>query len=297
MSNSNKTLIIGCSGIGDALWAFSCASYIKDVDVAICARNEVFIPLKKIFGGRFNLIQWDESLSKDDLLIRDENLWQSLTKGYRDAFYEKPDLLFNHPHSFDYTKYNTNPELIKTNRLLLNDYKPVKSWIYLGLTSTTNGYVYPHAPTLIDFLCKNLPNYNFYLPNNIEWDGKIVSFDIKEQYKNLIIDNNPEFDVWYKMLKQCEFGVFSDNGPSHLAFSLGMSRVLIDPQFNRLTHDARWKENTNDSIPINTSPMDIYKLIKTLLEIPPTKLSPRNEILKRIQLGDVNWSQELILKF
>lgn len=299
----SKVRILTSAGLGDSLQAFQCALFVKqlnnEVDIGIFARSEVFDPIKEIFKDQFpNIQQLPDAFVVDYQIEKNPKLWFQFSKGYNDTYFVLPDTLFRNPHSFNYKKYNTNPNLIKTTRLLTHKYKP-EPIIYLGLLSTTNGYSYSYTPDLIEFLCRQLPNYKIYIPNDVIWDNKLVRFDIKSQHQNLIVDTNPTFLKSFEWLCRSEFGVFTDNGPSHLAYHLGMPRLILDPQYDKLPWIARWKEDPRESISISNSSIDVSKLIKVLLDIPATQLVPRQRILNLIisRFSMTNWGNELLFKF
>lgn len=296
----SKVKFITSAGIGDALQAFSCAHYVQNkgnsVDVDICARTEVFNPLNEIFKDKFNIKQISEAFVQDYQLEKNIELWNKLTLGYDEAYFVLPDTLFRNPHKFDYKKYNLNLSQIKNTKLLLDKWNPEKI-CYLGLLSTTAGYTYPFISELIAFLCQQNPDWKFYLAQNVNWDGKLIHIDIKNIPKNLIIENNPSFIQSFEWLCKSSLAIVGDNGISHLAYHLGIERVLLDPQWNRFPWIIRWREDYSESLPITTSAIDVAKIIKNLLNNELSRLIPRKLLLDRLLQGDINYSQELIYKF
>lgn len=299
----SKIRILVNGGIGDCLQGFSCADLLQkqgdtedNISVGVFARPEIFQPLNELFKDKFSITQLPDSFLTDYQLEKNPELWFNFSKGYDETYLVIPDLLFRNPHSFNYKKYNLTLNQIKTNRLLENKRKSEKL-VYLGLLSTTPGYTYYNVPDLVVFLCKQNPNYKFYLPNNITWDGKKVFFHIKVIPTNLVIDDNPTFMQSFEWLCKSDLAIVGDNGISHLAYHLGIDRILLDPQYNKSMFLVRWREDYNDSIPITTSSIDVAKLTKVLLDVPQTRLLPKKLIIDRLVTGEINWSQELNFKF
>lgn len=296
----SRVQILSGHGAGDSLLGFQAAYYAQlldeDVTVGLFCRNEVFNILNYVFSDRFNIKQLPESLISDYQIEKDPSLWSSITKGYDENYFILPDLLNRNPHCFNFSKYNTSPSLVSKTSLLHHKWKPEKA-IFINLISTTDGYRYSETNSLANFIAKRIPDYKIYVIDKVKWANKMEFYNVKAESSNIIVLENPDYKTSIDIMTRCEWGIYTDNGFSHLAYQLGQNRILLDPQWNRLPWIARWREDYTESIPINTSVIDISKLISNLIKNPPTQLLPRKMVLDKLLLGDVNWGQELIYKF
>jgi hypothetical protein len=298
----SKVLVIGGHGIGDCMMAFQCATVLQwhgiQPKVIISARDEVFNPIKQLLGALFDLEQIDESYAADNNLLKDASLMAHVSKGYDEVYYVIPDLLFNNRYAFDYKKYHTNPQMIRDIKLLeftLPANVQRTNIIYLGLMTTTDGYMYSEPMSLALSLAYALPEYQIYFPVVNTWAGKMIkAIDVPNTLpNNLEVPVNPYFEDTLDILSRSCYFVGTDNGPSHIAYHLGMPRLLLDPQFNRLPWVARWREDYLESIPISSSIDNVTSIVKTNLTIPQTTLVPRMTCLVN---GEANWKQLLWLK-
>ena len=246
-----------------------------------------------------NIPEWQ---TQNDKLLHDESIINEIKEwvGNKNSqvYYVCPDLLYRNKYSFDYNKFNTNPLTIKSTRLLTHKLKQ-ENIIALCLNTSTYGYSYQLTQELILRLSE-LKNYQIYVPEINTWAGHKISLNIdKSKFpENVIVDSNPDFVESLKMVARSKVCICSDCGTSHLSFHLGQIRVLLDPWFgfsrSTLAHQVRWRENIEDSIPINTPPDKIFQLINVLLETPQTQLLPKNIVLNNIEC---DWARELLFKF
>lgn len=297
----SNVLIIGGHGMGDALMSLQCAQIVqengKNPKVLLAVRDEIYKPLSFLFERDFNIQQGPDSIANDNALLKDLALFEQVTKDYKEAYYVLPDLLFNNKHSFDYELYDTNPQVIRSTRLLTKN-RVIQQNIYLGLMSTTPGYSYEEPMTLAIELAKSLPKYNIYFPIVTKWANQDIK-DIevpKELPVNLIVVRDGGLSESLVLLRTCRYFIGTDNGPSHIAYHMGIPRLLLDPQYNRLPWLARWREDYLESIPIATRVPYIVDVVKTNLEIPQTTLIPRATVLLNSPNSGANWSQQLFLK-
>ncbi len=291
--------------MGDCLMAFQCADIIKEyatphsleykeVNLLISARDEVYNPLYHLFGGRFVMKQIDESYGADNLLLKDESLFKFITDGYSEVYYVIPDLLFNNKYAFDFRKFSASPYSVRSRRLLTSNRHASKS-IYLGLMSTTPGYSYTEPMALALALAYKIPSHKIYFPIITRWAGKEINrIDIPNQIpSNLVIQKDPIMSDSFQLLRNCEYFIGTDNGPSHLAYHFGMPRTLLDPQYNRLPWLARWREDYLESVPITSDVDSLAELVATNITVPQTTLIPR---LTTLASHGTNWQQLLWMK-
>lgn len=302
--------IVICSsgGIGDQIEGLKCASYIPDyankVKVYSCSRNEVFSPLHHLFGQKFKLEQIPEKYAEDYQILHNTSLVNDLKGNASEFYFITPDLLYRGPYAFDYKKYNVLLPTIKSTRLLLDKLIP-KNEIYLGLMSTTPGYLYEEIVCLAIGLANSLPDYLIHLPIITNWANQeiiIPGFPILSKPENLLVYYNPNFIEQLEIQKKCCYGIYTDNGMNHLAHHFGQSKISLDPHNFHSLWMSRWHECNNEWIDIKTSAKEIIKLCMTHLIIPQTTLLPHKHVLDIIIhdaiLGaETRWDWELGFKF
>ncbi len=295
-------------GIGDQIEGLKCASYIPDyknrVKIYSCSRNEVFGPLYYLFGQKFQLEQVPEKFAEGYQILHNTSLVNDLKGSAAEFYFVTPDLLYRGPYAFDYKKYNVSLPTIKSTRLLLKKYTP-KNEIYLGLMTTTPGYLYDEIVNLAIRLAVNLPDCIIHLPIITNWasqDILIPGLPILSKPENLIVYYNPDFIEQLEIQNKCCYGIYTCNGVSHIAYHLGQIRIILDPQFEKNLWISRWKENPNECINIKTSVTDVLKLAITNLRIPQTTLLPHKNVLEIIKRDailrvETRWDWELGFKF
>jgi hypothetical protein len=293
----DKLVNIGGHGLGDCLLSLQISHLLEERNIEhinlISTRNEVFEPLNYIFGNKFKLIQIEEKYAHGNAIIDNIDFQREIEKNYNstDLTYNVPDLLFRNPLGLNYKKYGLEPSIIKQTRVYTDNPAQKEGIIYCGLCSTTEGYVYENIPLLLIRLAEFLPSYTIYFPMINKWDKEINNlgnFDISFP-SNVFIDKNPSFIDSLKWLQRSCYGVFTCNGPSHIAYQLGIPRTVLDPQFNKIPWMARWKENYNDCIPINIDINSIAQLISANINYPQTKMIDSKIILELIQKNQDNW--------
>ena len=300
----DKLVNIGGHGLGDCLLSLQISHLLEERKIEhinlISTRNEVFEPLNYIFGNKFKLIQSEEKYAHENAIIDNIDFQREIEKKYHSTnlTYNVPDLLFRNPLGLNYKKYGLEPSIIKQTRVYTDNPVQKEDIIYCGLCSTTEGYVYEHIPLLLIRLAEFLPSYTIYFPMVNKWDKEINNlgnFDISFP-SNVFIDKNPSFIDSLKWLQRSCYGVFTCNGPSHIAYQLGIPRTVLDPQFNKIPWMARWKEDYNDCIPINIDINSIAQLISANINYPQTKMIDSKIILELIQKNQDNWKDIFYFK-
>lgn len=294
----SKIRIIANDGVGGIIQGFCCAKYCSegnDVEVALPVRDEVYKPLEFLFSDKFKLNQLPDFFSP--MIEKDDQLWDKLSHGFDESYFFEPDLLFNNKHAFDYNKYGVSLDTIKTTRLLQYKYKPEGKIIYCALNTSTKDYQYSHTPALLNFLGRLLPDYTIYFNSLNSWAGKtLFNGDLKNLPSNVLIKNEEQFELSLEYLFKSSYCICLDNGISHIAYSLGVPRLLISNRFDNdfgLKWVARWYENISECINYNNSPKNIAELVKLNLEIPQTQLIPRIKCMENL---DKDFKQLLYFK-
>lgn len=305
-------IIIGGHGIGDCVLAYQCAKTAHDIcgeniALGLSTRDEVYKAVTSFLGFPKNsgikyIMRLDEKLSSEHEIL---NNWEYHTeiirnkvdaiytsKKIEDCYYVIPDLLFRNPHSFPYEKYNTNPNIIKQQRLLIGSYKPEKR-IYCGLQTTTNGYLYQNIKQLLILLKKKLPDYEIYFPNCSTWNND-KCFHLPH-IDGINIHENPDLIDSLDRLKTSAYFIGTCNGPSHLAYQCGIPRLILDPQFNKIPWISRWKEDYNECVPIAITPELASEIVVENILYPQTQMIPR--LLQCQSDKNYSWAQKLIFKY
>lgn len=301
----DQLINIGGHGLGDCILSLQISHFLKERNIEhinlISTRNEVFEPLNYIFGDKFKLTQIEEKYAHKNAIIENIDLQREIEKNYisTNLTYNVPDLLFRNPLGLNYKKYGLEPSIIKQTRVYTNNLAQKENIIYCGLCSTTEGYVYENIPLLLIRLAEFLPSYTIYFPMINKWDKEINNlgnFDINFP-SNIVIDRNPSFIDSLKWLKKSSYGLFTCNGPSHIAYQLGIPRLILDPQFNKIPWMSRWKEDYSDCIPINIDINSIAQLVFANIHTPQTKMIDSKIILNLIQQNQTNWKDIFYFKY
>lgn len=299
-----KLINIGGHGLGDCILSLQISYLLKNKNIAhdnlISTRDDVYKPLWYVFANEFDLKKIDEKFANDNLILKDESTLNELKNEYGlNITYNVPDLLFKHPLAFDYEKYGLNPQLIKRTRTLTKHFSKKEKIIYCGLCSTTEGYVYKDIPGLIKSIAEYLPGYMIYFPMIKSWDREINNLgDFSISFPpNVFIHENPSFEDSLDYLIKSIYGVFTCNGPSHIAYQLGMPRLILDPQYGRIPWMIRWKEDFEECLPISLDKESIAKVVYQNIAVPQTTMLDRKIILDLLNKGYNNWNDILYFKF
>jgi len=299
-----KLLNIGGHGLGDCILSLQISYLLNQQNIfnktLISTRNEVYRPLWYVFGNALDFERIDENIAHDNKIIADKTLQENLKSIYnvKDITYNVPDVLFRSPLSLDYKKYGLNPQLIKKTRVLNGHFINKEKIIYCGLTTTTQGYMYNNIPALLKTLAEYLPQYTIYFPKVKKWDRDIDYNNFNFNYpSNVFIHDDPTFEESLDWLVKSEYGLFTCNGPSHIAYQLGIPRLILDPQFDKIPWMSRWKEDFEECISINTNFNDIVKLVSANIQYPETTLIDRKKVLNLIETGYNNWKDIFFFKY
>ncbi len=288
------TVIICKDGVGGGCLGFQSAFFIKqaghEVLVKIAAKDEIFKPLYHLFSDQFNIEQISEDFVIDSHLEKTFVVW--------------PDALFRNPLAFDFKKFNTSLNAIKSQRLLQHKLK-LTNKIGLFLNSVTTGYTYQDVGGLATEIAKRFPDKTVYLPILTRWANQDVPSVVFKQESdapsNLVIEENQDFNKVIDHLLECELTLCADNGPGNISYQTGQVRILLDPRSECTRHTCAWisrwrSDNGNDSIPILTPVNDIVNLCDVLLNEPTTQLLPKWFLLNKTK-ENFEFSKWLIYKF
>jgi hypothetical protein len=301
----SKLINIGGHGLGDCVLALQISYLLKLKNIKhqtlISTRNEVYKPLSHIFSKELDFEQIDNKYAHENALLNNQEYYNELVKTHNSNYitYNVPDLLFRNPLAFNYAEYGLNPQLIKKTRVLSHHFSYKEKIIYCGLTTSTNGYMYENIPILLKGLAEHLPDYTIYFPKVKSWDkdiNYIGAFDIQFP-SNVYIHENPSFEDSLDYLTKSCYGIFACNGPSHIAYQIGIPRLILDPQFDRIPWMSRWKEDYEECIPLNTEYNDVINLIVNNIKYPETTLIDRKKILDLLKARNNSWKDIFYFKY
>jgi hypothetical protein len=301
----SKLINIGGHGLGDCVLALQISYLLKLKNIKhqtlISTRNEVYKPLSHIFSKELDFDQIDNKYAHENALLNNQEYYNELVKTHNSNHitYNVPDLLFRNPLAFNYAEYGLNPQLIKKTRILSHHFSYKEKIIYCGLTTSTNGYMYENIPILLKGLAEHLPDYTIYFPKVKSWDkdiNYIGAFDIQFP-SNVYIHENPSFEDSLDYLTKCCYGIFTCNGPSHIAYQIGIPRLILDPQFDRIPWMSRWKEDYEECISLNTEYNDVINLIVNNIKYPETTLIDRKKILDLLKARNNSWKDIFYFKY
>ena len=301
----SKLINIGGHGLGDCVLALQISYLLKLKNIKhqtlISTRNEVYKPLSHIFSKELDFEQIDNKYAHENALLNNQEYYNELVKTHNSNYitYNVPDLLFRNPLAFNYAEYGLNPQLIKKTRVLSHHFSYKEKIIYYGLTTSTNGYMYENIPILLKGLAEHLPDYTIYFPKVKSWDkdiNYIGAFDIQFP-SNVYIHENPSFEDSLDYLTKSCYGIFTCNGPSHIAYQIGIPRLILDPQFDRIPWMSRWKEDYEECIPLNTEYNDVINLIVNNIKYPETTLIDRKKILDLLKARNNSWKDIFYFKY
>jgi hypothetical protein len=301
----SKLINIGGHGLGDCVLALQISYLLKLKNIKhqtlISTRNEVYKPLSHIFSKELDFEQIDNKYAHENALLNNQEYYNELVKTHNSNYitYNVPDLLFRNPLAFNYAEYGLNPQLIKKTRVLSHHFSYKEKIIYCGLTTSTNGYMYENIPILLKGLAEHLPDYTIYFPKVKSWDkdiNYIGAFDIQFP-SNVYIHENPSFEDSLDYLTKSCYGIFTCNGPSHIAYQIGIPRLILDPQFDRIPWMSRWKEDYEECIPLNTEYNDVINLIVNNIKYPETTLIDRKKILDLLKARNNSWKDIFYFKY
>jgi hypothetical protein len=299
--NSKETAkditIMGAHGLGDAILSLKCSHFVEKsgykVNRLVAVRDDIFRPLHFLYP---EIEQVSEKYSSNNEIITNESLRREIIQDDSNFYYTIPDLLYRGPFSFDYKRFDTNPELIRATRTLTHLYCPNKL-IAFCLATSTPGYLYKDIGSLIRKTAELLPEYTIYFPKITKWaDTNITYGDLSNLPSNVWLSENPDFLESLTIMFTAEFAITTCNGPSHIFHELGTNKLTLDPQFGKYGWISRWKSNYLDCI--DTDSDLISKLIETLVKIPQTTLIPRLDVARIVaQYPNPDWAAGLLFKF
>jgi hypothetical protein len=287
-----KVALITTDGIGSSIHGINCKYFIE---------NNSYDSVKVFYPSDENKAQAIRYLHPEVMIIPEEyqynhnfikdasyiERFKMKYGNYDKYYYYSPDLLFNHKYAFDYKRYNVSPETIKQHKGLTKLFKPEKC-IYVGLTTSTPGYTYNYIKELLINLSERLPDREIFFPAIKKWAGVDLDYSyLTGLPENVTIANNPNIVDSIKKLCKSEYGIYTCNGPSHIAYSLGQPRIVIDPQYFKLPWLARFKETGEHCIPFDTPPAEVGKIVELNIREPISLLFDRKFLFNIVDADDL----------
>lgn len=292
--------IVAAGGIGDQLLAFQCASFIRQKYVPIysCSRDEVYEPLKHFFYQNKPVIQVGADLGENNLFLDlypnpSERADIKKIQTFDKVYYVTPDGMFCNPMAFDLARHRANPKAIVTKRLLLRRWKPVKR-VFCGLSTVEAYKSYKDVGALLGALATRLPEYEIVAPFIRKWGNSSTNApELAGLPHNVNVLYNADWITVCNYLESSAYGVFIDNGLSHLAYHLGMPRLILDAVIDNIPFIARWREDAGESIPVDTDFKEVARVVETGIRLPQSNLVDRKYVLH----PQIDIKRELILKW
>lgn len=301
----SQLINIGGHGIGDCILSLQISYALKNKNIdhinLISTRSEVFNPINFIFGKQFQIEQIDENYANHNNIIENQDLLNELKLKYNstDIIYNVPDLVFHHPLALNFEKYGLFMNAVRKQRLLPNGFEKKENIIYCGLCSVHEYHIYKDIPNLLRRLAEFLPNYSIYFPHLSKWSREVPNLgDFSGKFPdNVQIDYDPDFEKSLEILTKSKYGIFTDNGPSHIAYHLGIPRLILDPEYNNILWMCRWKDDMGECMPIQTPINDIVTIVSENIKYPQTTLIDRTLTQQIINSNNPSWEQILYFKY
>jgi len=301
----NSIANIGGHGIGDCILSLQISNALTNIGVShanlLSTRPQVFDALKFIFGEQISFERIDEKYSENNSIISDNNLQKEILSksSCEDITYNIPDLVFQHPLSFNFEKYGLFMNSIRRHRLLPKKFGSKEKIIYCGLCSVHDYHIYKDIPNLLRRLAEFLPLYTIYFPHLSSWTKTLPNLgDFSGKFpENVHIDHDPNFQKSLEILTKSCYGLFTDNGPSHIAYHLGIPRLILDPEYQNILWTCRWKDDPEECLPIQTPINDIVNIITENIKCPQSTLIDKVTAQHIINNYKSEWNKIFYFKF
>lgn len=286
---------IGSGGIGDVLQTLIAATLFRNryagygmgsldrggVQIYINSHKEIYDFVKKCTD--FEVFQCPERgvafPDTENSLNLPQDFLDNLFKKYDKVYAVTPDFLFQAPFSFPWFHYcKSYKRFLQIPVQLQTDYKfkheainPNTKNVFLNMTSVTmeKNYSFPALQKLVDFFAKS--NYNVIIARISNWKGTPIPFLLQGKFYDLV---DRPIDEVVNILNKCDYFCGIDSGFSHIAYHLGLPRLILQYQFNQPFHIARYQNDTTDCIPLNSTPETIFNRIMLNLRDPITEAIP-----------------------
>ena len=208
----------------------------------------------------FKTLEYFEPEFVDQIFHVSENWYSENHKlNIRDSVYNLTPNLFDGDGLF-FTDTGLNWRQLKQERSLDTvSWEKCNKSVCLAFSTAQENNNYPFLNQLIKNLCQKLPNIQFYYPYIKNWSGKNLEhgFNLNDfvDYNNLNIYEPKNMAEDLDMLRrECQHFIGVDNGVMNFAYHCNKERWLIDSRFNNPEFYIRWRQNGDESIPINISP-------------------------------------------
>ncbi len=218
----NKLInIFSGDGLGGQLLSFNVADLLKKkgylVNINACCRDEIFRVLKCLLPNQ-SLNQYPDYYAEK--MVVDDDFFNDVVDSNSNAlnYVVFPDLLYG-KRGFDWKKFNLHPQVIRQNRLLLNEWKP-ENIVYVGLNTSTEFYRYSYTHELLEQLALQNPHYVIYFADIKKWAGIDIKNNIRKDLlpDNCLVDDNPDFIDSLKVLQKSSYCVCLDTVLFHMEF-------------------------------------------------------------------------------
>lgn len=220
---------------------------------------------------------------------------KGLHQDYQKVYSCFPDGLGLNPFAFPWYQYvKSYKEFlrvkipIKVNVLDHGNAPPIN--VFCNFTSVTleKNWPLPKVQKFVDFL--NKTRYNVIIARTSGWKGVQIPFFCVGKYYDLV---DLPIETVVNALAKCNYFVGIDSGLAHIAYHLGIPRVVLQRHFNTPWHIVRWQNETDCCLPLEAGAEMVLDRLMLNLRNPITVAIPSNISVPAL----VNAKQMLIQKY
>lgn len=202
----------------------------------------------------------------------------NLFNSYNNVYSCFPDALGQAAFSFPWFQYVKSYKGFLQTKIRI---KTQENFIHEAINKNTkNIFIHPTSVTfqknyplmaLQELINKlNSSNYNVIISRTSQWKGTQLPFFLQGKYYDLV--DRPIEDV-VNVMNNCDYFVGIDSGLSHIAYHLGLPRLVLQYD-NNPYHIARYHEDVTDDLPLSSSPEQIFNRIMLNVRDPLTYSLP-----------------------
>lgn len=200
---------------------------------------------------------------------------EKLHKDYDHVYSCFPDALGQAPFAFPWFKYaKSYKDFMRTKvHMKVNQlFTPRNTKIvFIHATSVTLEKNYPltKLQRLMDMF--NKTHYAVELARTSSWKGAPLPFFCMGVYKDIV--DRPIEEV-VSLMAQADYFIGIDSGLAHIAYHLGLPRVVLQQHFNQPFHLARYHQDPTDDLPLDIPPEVIFTRAMLNIKDPITQAIP-----------------------
>jgi hypothetical protein len=276
--------IITSGGIGDCLESLKAASLYQlhndePVEIYVNSHQEIVDFINKC--TYFPALRCPERKNNfndaENPLNLPKEFLDGLFKEFSSVYSCFPDSLGTAPFDFPWFRFvKSYKEFIRTKvhfrpPTISPAINPDTKNIFIHATSITpeKNYSLSSLQSLVSLL--NSLNCNIIICRASQWKGEKLPFFCKGKFYDLV-DRPIEEAV--STLQRSDYFIGIDSSFAHIAYHLGIPRLVLQQHFNQPFHLARYHEDVTDDIPLNIGPEQIFNRVALNLREPYTMAIP-----------------------